>query len=171
MRKSFAWICFAGGMVLEVLPVSAHAAQLPPRAAGLWQSTTTVTGADGQPLPNGSNIVTVSCVDPATDLKFFLSGAHECSQLTIAGAGQQYTIDGACTHHGKPVTVHETLLYASPQAVTLTASVQTSSGPVSVTSQMQWQGACLAGMTPGDEGVISNGTFAKSDNINDPNNQ
>jgi len=39
------------------------AANLPARTAGLWQSTTTVAGPDGKPLPGTTKVVTVSCVD------------------------------------------------------------------------------------------------------------
>ena len=149
----------------------AAAASLPARAPGLWQSTTTVQGPDGQALPNASDVVTVSCVDPATDLKFFISGGSACTSLTISGAGSHFTIDGSCAEQGRPVSIHETLDYVSPEQVTLTARMNSPSGPVKVTSQMQWQGACLDGMVPGDEGNIVNGAFSKADNINDPDNQ
>jgi hypothetical protein len=149
----------------------AGAATLPGRTPGLWQSTTTVSGADGQPLPNASNVVTVSCVDPATDIKFFTSGHSACTSLAISGTGSSYAIDGACVQMGKKVTIHETLVYASAQAVTLTAKLEAASGPVDVTSQLQWQGDCPAGMAPGDEGNIVNGAFSKADNIDDAANQ
>jgi hypothetical protein len=154
--------CAAGG---------AQAATLPARAPGLWQSTTTVTGANGEPLPHASDVVTLSCVDPSTDLKFFTTNGSDCSSLAISGAGSTYKIDGACTQNGKPVRVDETLVYASPQAVRLTAKLDAPMGPVTVTSQLQWQGDCLAGMVPGDEGNVVNGMFSKADNINDPDNQ
>jgi hypothetical protein len=150
---------------------SAVAATLPARAPGLWQSTTTVTGANGQPLPHADNVVTVSCVDPATDIKFFISGQSACSTMNISGSGSSYAIDGTCTDQGKPVKIQETLTYASAQNVTLTAALDSSMGPVTVTSQLQWQGACLDGMQPGDEGNIVNGAFSKADNITDSDNQ
>jgi hypothetical protein len=149
----------------------AAAASLPARAPGLWQSTTTVLGTDGKPLANAQNVVTLSCVDPATDLKFFISGGSACSSLTISGAGTDYTIDGHCLQQGKAVRIHESLAYASPQSVALKASLDTATGPVTVVSQLQWQGQCLAGMLPGDEGNVVNGLFSKTDNIDDPVNQ
>lgn len=149
----------------------AAAATLPAREPGLWQSTTTVTGQDGQPIPKATNIVTVSCVDPATDIKFFTSGDSACSSLAIDGSGGTYTINGTCTQQGKPVSIHETLVYASSRSVTLTAKLDSPMGPVNIASHLQWQGACLAGMVPGDEGNIVNGAFNKADNINDPGNQ
>jgi hypothetical protein len=149
----------------------AMAATLPARAPGLWQSTTTVTGADGKPLANAANVVTVSCVDPATDIKFFVSGGSACSRLVIAGTGATYTIDGSCMQQGKPVRIHETLTYDSNQRVALIATLGAATGPVTVTSQLQWQGACPSGMAPGDEGDMANGVFSKADNIDDPVNQ
>jgi len=146
----------------------AQAATLPARAPGLWQSTTTVLDASGQAIANATDVVTVSCVDPATDLKFFTSGDDNCSSLTISGSGSTYMIDGQCTQQGKPVTVDETLTYASAQSVVLTAKLDSTMGPVTVTSNLQWQGDCLPGMEPGDEGSIVNGQFSKADNVNDP---
>jgi hypothetical protein len=149
----------------------AAGATLPTRAPGLWKSTTTVTGPNGQPLPNAADVVTVSCVDPATDIKFFISGGSACSSLRISGSGTAYGIDGTCTQLGKPVSIHETLIYADARDVTLKAKMDSSSGLVNVTSQLQWQGGCLAGMAPGDEGNIVNGAFSKADNIDDSANQ
>jgi hypothetical protein len=149
----------------------ASGATLPARAPGLWKSITTVTGPDGQPLPNAANVVTISCVDPATDIKFFISGGSACSSLRISGSGMSYAIDGTCTQLGKPVSIHETLVYADARNVTLKAKMDSSAGLVNVTSQLQWQGDCLAGMAPGDEGSIMNGAFSKADNIDDSANQ
>jgi len=156
---------------LAAAAAPALAASLPARAPGLWQSTTTVTGADGKPLPHADGIITVSCVDPATDIKFFLSNESACTSFAITGAGSTYQISGTCTQTGKPVSINETLNYVSPQQVTLTAKLDAPSGPVTVTSQLQWQGDCLSGMVPGDEGSIVGGAFSKVDNINDPANQ
>ncbi len=149
---------------------AAVAATLPARAPGLWQSTTTVTGPDGKPLPNAENVVTVSCVDPSTDIKFFTSNGSDCTSLDISGSGTKYAINGSCKQRGNPVQIHETLNYASPQSVVLTAKLESPAGVVTVSSQLQWQGDCLAGMVPGDEGSIVSGAFSKADNINDSDN-
>jgi hypothetical protein len=156
---------------LFVLPVFAAAQSLPARAPGLWQSTTTVTGANGQPLPNASNVITLSCVDPATDQRFFTTGESHCSAFTMSGSGQTYSIKSTCDQLGKTVHIAETLTYASPQAVTLQAQLVYPSGPITITSALAWQGPCLAGMQPGDEGNLVAGAFSKSDNVNDPANQ
>ena len=156
---------------LTAATAPALAANLPARAPGLWQSTTTVTGADGKPLPHAQDIITVSCVDPATDIKFFLSNESACTSFAITGAGNTYQISGSCLQTGRPVNIDETLNYVSPKQVTLTAKLDAPSGPVTVTSQLQWQGDCLPSMAPGEEGSIVNGTFSKVDNINDPANQ
>lgn len=149
----------------------AWAATLPARDPGLWQSTTTVTGPDGKPLANATDVVTVSCVDPANDTKFFLSDASKCTNLDISGSGGKYAINGTCRQQGRELNIDETLDYASSKAVTLTAKYDAPMGQLTVTSKLQWQGPCLPGMEPGDEGSIQNGVFSKVDNINDQANQ
>jgi len=161
----------AAAILLLLTPAAAAAATLPARTPGLWQSTTSVTGPDGKPVPHGTNVVTISCVDPATDLKFFTSGDSACPDLSITGSFSHFVIDGACAQLGQHVQIHETLDYASPQSVTINASLDSGNGPVNVVSHLAWQGACLPGMKPGDEGSIVGGVFVKSDNINDPANQ
>jgi hypothetical protein len=146
-------------------PVMAAAATLPARQPGLWQSTTSVTDAQGNPLPNAQNLVTVSCVDPATDFKFLTSGASQCKKLAISGQGSDYAINGVCTTPGKVVTIHVKLSYASAQSLSLSAVVESANGPLTVTSQLQYQGDCLPGMKPGDEGSIMNGQFSRADNV------
>ena len=153
------------------LAMPAMAATLPARAPGLWRSVTTVLGENGQPLANAENVVTLSCVDPQTDIKFFISGGSACSSLTIAGGGKDYAIDGHCMQQGRQVHIRESLVYANPQNVALKARLDAATGPVTVLSKFQWQGACLAGMLPGDEGNMVNGVFSKTDNINDSINQ
>jgi hypothetical protein len=165
MRK-----CLLAGLVL--VPLAARAQQsLPNRAPGLWRSITTVIGADGQPLPNASNVITVSCVDPANDQRFFMSEESHCSALSVSGGGHDYAIDGTCDQRGKTVHIAETLGYASDQAVTLHAQMSLPSGPISVSSSLAWQGPCLAGMQPGDDAALVAGAFSKADNINDPDNR
>jgi hypothetical protein len=158
-------------VLASMICAPAVAADLPSRAAGLWQSVTTVTGPDGQPLPNAANVVTVSCVDELNDQKFFTSEQSDCSSLTISGSGNSYSIDGACQGQGRQVKIHETLLYADSKNLQLTAVYDGTGGRMTVTSQLQWQGPCLPGMQAGDEGNISGGVFSKTDNINDTANQ
>jgi len=148
-----------------LVPALVAAATLPPRQPGLWQSTTSVTDAQGNPLPAAQNVVTVSCVDPATDFKFLTSGASQCKHLTISGHGSDYAINGVCTTPGKVVTIHVSLSYASSQSVSLNAVVDSPNGPLTVSSQLQYQGDCLPGMKPGDEGSIVNGQFSLADNV------
>jgi hypothetical protein len=156
---------------LYVFPPAARAATLPARQPGLWQSSTLVTLPDGTKARGGAPVVTVSCVDPSTDLKFFTVGGSECSFLNISGGGTQYAIDSHCSDQGKPVTVHETLDYVDAQTVEINGTVNSGNGPISLSAELKFQGACLAGMVPGDEGDIENGQFVKTDNINDPGNQ
>lgn len=160
------------GLVLGILiTVPAFAAKLPARTPGLWQSTTTVTGPNGKPLPGVAAMVTVSCVDALNDQKFFTADKSACSSLSITGSGNRYAIDGVCTEQDHNVTIHETLLYSGPQALQLTATYNGPSGQMTVTSQMHWQGQCLPGMQPGDEGSLTGNVFTKTDNINDSANQ
>jgi hypothetical protein len=165
---------FRGLAVVFLACFAAHAAaadSLPARQPGLWQSTTNVTTQAGTPVPHGSNIVSVSCVDPMTDIKFFTSGQSQCANLSISGAGNTYSISGTCSNFGKPTSIDETLTYAGAQTVTLKAVVDSNAGPLKVVSQLAYQGACLPGMAPGDEGSLVNGAFSKADNINDLDNQ
>ncbi len=158
-------------MIFGLAAQSAVAADLPSRAPGLWQSTTTVTGPDGKPLANAVNVVTVSCVDALTDQKFFISGGSACDSLNISGDGNTFKIDGTCRQQGRAVKIRETLVYADAKDVQLKAHMGSGARAMTVTSQLQWQGECLDGMQPGDEGNIVNGTFNKADNINDNANQ
>jgi hypothetical protein len=164
--RLFFALALAGASVSQ-----AFAADLPGRTPGLWQSTTTVMGADGQPLANAVNVVTLSCVDDQTDQKFLLSGASSCTTLTVSGESGSYTIDGVCSQQGQPVQIHEALVYADSKDVKLTAHLGTGTTAMTVNSQMVWQGDCMPGMLPGDEGNLVNGAFSKADNITDPSNQ
>jgi hypothetical protein len=162
---------FSGLFLASLISAPALAADLPSRAPGLWQSTTTVTGPDGKPLANAVNAVTVSCVDALNDQKFFTSNQSACSSLNITGSGNSYSIDGACNGRGQAVQIHETLVYADAKDLQLTAVYNGAQGQMTVTSQLQWQGDCLPGMQPGDEGNYTGGVFSKTDNINDSFNQ
>ncbi len=166
MRNTI-WLALLGAVMAH----AAGAAVLPSRTPGLWQSISTVRGPDGQVLPNASDVVTVSCVDADNDIKFFTSGEMACTSLDVSGAGQRFTILGACTAQGRPLKIRETLFYADPRNVQLQAQLSGPSGPIRITARLQWQGECLPGMMPGDEGNIVNGVFSKADNINDPANQ
>lgn len=158
----------SGLLLAALVAAPALAVKLPARTPGLWKSTTTAAGPDGKPLPGEKAVVTVSCVDALNDQGFFTSGMNDCSSLSITGSGNRYDIDGVCTSRGQRITIHETLLYAGPQALQLTATFAGPNGAGSVTSQMAWQGACLPGMQPGDEGSLNGDVFTKTDNINNP---
>ena len=161
----------SGFFLAALIAVPAMAADLPARTPGLWQSTTTVIGPDGKPVAHEVNVVTVSCVDALDDQKFFTSNQSACSSLKISGSGNSYSIDSACNNQGQTLQIQETLVYAGPQALQLKAVYNSASGQMTITSQLQWQGSCLPGMLPGDEGNISAGAFSKTDNINDSYNQ
>lgn len=161
---------FSGLFLASLLAAPALAADLPNRAPGLWQSTTTETGPDGQPVPGAENVVTVSCVDALNDQKFFTSNRNACSNLTISGQGNNFSIDGSCNGQGQAVHIHETLVYGTKD-MQLKAVYNGAEGTMTVTSQLAWQGECPAGMLAGDEGNLAGGVFSKSDNINDTANQ
>jgi hypothetical protein len=165
----FTWIFAAAGFFVSA---SAQAASLPARQAGMWQSSTVVTLADGTKAGGGSPVVTVSCVDALNDQKFFLIKGSACSSLDVSGQDGQYRIDGTCAHAGKPVTVHETLNYVDAQTVDLAGTVDAGTGPITLNAELKFAGACPAGMQPGDEGSFgADGKFDKTDNINDFDNQ
>jgi hypothetical protein len=165
--RSEIWLAVAASL----LPQAAGAATLPSRAPGLWQSVSIVRGPDGAILPNADNVVTVTCVDAENDAKFFTSGESACTQLNMSGAGQHFTINGACSELGRKMTIHEILFYQDAQNVQLQARLNLPAGPINIAARLRWQGACLPGMMPGDEGSIVNGVFSKADNINDPANR
>ena len=168
----------ASGLFLtSLIAAPAFAVNLPSRTPGLWQSITTVTGPNGKPLAHEMNVVTVSCIDALNDQTFFTSEKSACSSLTVAGGGNSYSIDAVCQgqsmdqDQGQNVKIHQTLTYSGPQALSLQAAYITATGQMTVTSQLQWQGQCPAGMQPGDEGYMAGGNFSKTDNINDSYNQ
>ncbi len=166
------WMPVVAGVLVLVSAVPSRAASLPARQPGLWQSSTVVTMPDGTKARGGAPVVTVSCVDALNDQKFFLINGSSCSSLNVSGQGGHYSIDGTCSHAGKPVTVHETLTYVNAQTVQLAGTVDAGSGPITLNAQLTYGGACPAGMQPGDEGSIdANGNFDKTDNINDFDNQ
>lgn len=166
MKRMLSGLCLSA-----LLAAPALAVNLPARTPGLWQSTSSVTGPDGKPVAGVPVVVTVSCVDALDDQGFFTSQKSACSSLTITGSGNSFAIDGVCAQQGGTVNIHETLLYSGPQALLLTATYNGPSGQMTVTSQMQWKGQCLAGMRPGDEGSLNGDVFTKTDNINDSGNQ
>ncbi len=171
MRDSLNARSLAGALLLMSLAAPACAATLPPRQPGLWQITTNVTDADGKPLPGGSNLVSVNCVDPSTDLKFFTSKGSACSSIVINGSGTTYTIDSVCAQGGKTAKIHEALVYQDAQNISLSGTYDAGAGVINISSALTYQGDCPAGMLPGDEGSMVNGVFAKTDNINDSDNQ
>jgi len=146
-------------------------ADLPPRTPGLWQSTSTVIGPNGKPVAHEVDVVTVSCIDAMNDQKFFTSNQSACTSLAISGSGNRYSISGICNNQGQNLQIHMDLTYSGAQALQLKAVYRTAQGQMTVTSQLQWQGECLPGMVPGDEGNITGGAFLKADNINDSYNQ
>ncbi|WP_298222353.1 DUF3617 family protein [Acidocella sp.] len=159
-----------GGLIAALyLTAIAHAAQLPARASGLWQSKTSVFGPNDRPMAQAQNVVTLTCVDPETDQKFLLVGQSRCSELTVSGSGATYEINGICAQPAGTAKIHETLHYSSSKSLQLKANFSTSSGKISMTSNLQWMGKCPAGMVPGDEGEMVNGSFVKAGNINDHN--
>lgn len=119
-------------------------------------------------MPQAQNVVVLSCVDAATDQKFLLSGSGACSQLKVSGAGGHYKIEGVCKQGGGQVRIDEALTYVGDKSVLLKAALKAPGGTVTMTSSLHWQGPCLPGMEPGDEGAMVDGRFSKSGNINDP---
>lgn len=155
-----------GLVVLLVLAArGAGAASLPARQPGLWLSSTIVTLADGTKYRGGAPVVTVSCVDPATDLKFFTYSGPSCGALQISGTGRQFELQGSCTGPAGAQKIATSLTYLNPTTVELVGSVTSAAGVVRLNGELRYQGPCLPGMVPGDEGDIENGQFVKSDNV------
>jgi hypothetical protein len=153
-------------VLLLMLAHGARAASLPARQAGLWLSSTIVTLADGTKYRGGAPVVTVSCVDPATDLKFFTYSGPSCGALQISGAGRQFELHGSCNGQAGAQKIATSLTYLDASTVELIGSVTSAAGVVRLNGELKYQGPCLPGMVPGDEGDIENGQFVKSDNVN-----
>jgi len=157
-------------------PVVAHAdPQFPPRKAGLWENTMTMSNAtmNGQKMPGTmgppGGMVSYSCVDPASDLKLMKRGETAqggCAPPVFAGGGDSFTMQDTCTmQNGATLNISSTMTFLDDQHVVVDAKTSGTqmSGDMHVNSA--WTEACPAGVMPGDYGMMMNGSFMKQGNV------
>lgn len=142
-------------LVVPIFAVCAGAARadsLPNYKAGLWESSTKISGL-------ASSMAGKFCLDGNSDelaLNQFMNNPHsKCAAPVIKGSGSRYTIDTECTMMGSKVSSN-TVLEGDFNAQ-YTATVTTKFDPPMpgapkdpVVMAMKWVGPCPAGMKPGD---------------------
>ncbi len=150
------------------LAAASASTTLPPRKAGLWQTTMTMTMVmDGQPH-GGQPAVTVLCMDPQVEAveqqKMFGSN---CGSLS--GSGGSYTLTGSCPapHGGGTLTTHGTMTMSGDTAAHIDMNTSSPQFSAHVVSESEWIGPCPAGLNPGDLGTMQNGVFVKMGNALD----
>jgi hypothetical protein len=161
---------------LPALLLGAQAARadttLPPRKPGLWQTTMVMKmSVNGNPMPGGpapSN--SVMCSDAKTDaesMKKMAGGDGHCSQFSINGGGNVYTMQGTCSSPmgGGMMTIHSTMTKESDTKYHLVTDTSSAMMSGNMVADSTWLGACPAGVAPGDFGSMQNGQFVKSGNM------
>ncbi len=144
----------------------------PPRKAGLWENTSTMSNMmmNGQKMPGmPPGMVSVSCVDPASDLKLMkraAQGRGNCPPPDYAGSGGNFTINVTCAmQNGQTMTMAGTMTYVSDEHVVMDMQMSGTQMTGHMHVDSVWSGACPAGFAPGDYGMEMNGTFQKEGNV------
>jgi hypothetical protein len=149
--------------------------QFPPRKAGLWENTMTMSNAmmNGQKMPSAmgppGGMVSYSCVDPASDLKLMKrgeAGQGGCPPPVFGGGGDRFTMQDTCTmQNGATLNISATMTFLNDQHVVVVSHTSGTqmSGDMNVNSV--WTGSCPAGVMPGDYGMMMNGSFQKQGNV------
>jgi hypothetical protein len=139
--------------LLVICAVSASAADLPTRKAGLWEITTGM---------GGHSVKMQQCVDAATDRAMQTrSGTApngDCSKRDVQKSGTTTTIDAVCTIAGKTRTSHIVVNGSFDSEYTLTVTSQAEGQPAGppATLSAKWLGPCAADQRPGDM-IMPNG--------------
>ena len=143
-------------LAMLCLSVSAAAAEMPSRKAGLWEIKTN-TGR-----PNVPQVSIRQCIDAATD-KMMQSNAgppsaqRQCTQTNVQKSGDTVTIESTCTVAGKSVTSHAVVTGSFDSSYTMNVTTQGGpSGGGNVTMTAKWLGPCAADQRPGDM-IMPNG--------------
>ncbi len=164
-------------VVMVVFSAAAHAdPNFPPRKAGLWQTTMTMKNMtmNGQKMPGPmgppGGIISASCVDPANDLKLMkraAAGEHGCAPPVFSGGGDHYTMADSCNlPDGTQMSMNGSMTYVSDEEVTVETQMSSTKMSGDMHMDSKWVGACPAGIVPGDFGMMMNGTFHKTGNVN-----
>ena len=141
---------------------------LPPRKAGLWQTTMTMTMMMNGETRGGRPAVSVLCTDPQVE-------AIEQRQMTgndcgsFSRSGDTYTLQGSCAapNGAGTLTTHGTLTMNGDTAAHMDAETSGPQFSGHIVADSKWIGPCPAGMNPGDRGQMVNGSFVKMGNVLD----
>ena len=152
------------------LATAAASTTLPPRKAGLWQTTSTMTMVMGGTTHGGQPIITELCSNPQVDaiVQQHMAGGH-CGGMSFTGSGGSYTLQGSCPAPGGGgnLVTHGTMTMTGDTASHLDTSTTSPQFSAHMVADSKWVGACPAGMQPRDEGQVQNGAFVKMGNITD----
>ncbi|OYV49486.1 MAG: hypothetical protein B7Y73_06405 [Acidocella sp. 35-58-6] len=160
-----------GLLILGLSSGAAGASTLPDRRAGFWQTTMTPTmhmTVNGQVMDRtGQTMVTALCTDPATEAlerKKLMSGG--CMQSDFVADGNAYDIHGSCPGpHGAAMVSQGKITVDSDTQTEVDFTMTGSGMTIHMVGQSKWLGACPAGVAPGDMGMMQNGTFVKTGNV------
>jgi len=151
----------AGLVLLAVSVISASAADLPMRKAGLWEITTSVAS---------HSIKMQQCTDANTDQAMQARAGsapqRDCSKRDVQKAGATTTIDAVCTFAGKTMTSHIVVTGTFDSEYTLTMTSQAEGMPAGTTATLKakWLGPCAADQKPGDM-ILPNGMKLNIQNL------
>lgn len=145
-------------VVLAILaPSLAHALDVPPRKAGLWEMTMTF---EGRNLPQQH---IKQCIDAATD-KMMNSlggqmGKEACAQQNVQQTAGSIVVDSTCKIGGGTIVSHAVVTGDFNSAYTVTvdskhegamAPGMPASGDTKMVVAAKWLGPCAADQKPGD---------------------
>jgi hypothetical protein len=138
-----------------VFAISASAAELPARKAGLWEITSSASGRA---------MKMQHCIDGSTDQAMQGHGgaaaASDCSKRDVQKSRSTMTVDSVCTVAGKAVTSHIVVNGSFDSEYTMAITSQgggVPGGQSGVTLTARWLGPCAADQKPGDM-IMPNGT-------------
>lgn len=139
--------------ILVLGAVSAAAAELPSRKAGLWELSTKT--------PDGHAVSMRQCVDAKTDAALqSMSGGmaqRACSKRDVQRSGDTITMDSVCTFAGRTTTAHAVITGSFDSGYTMVLTSQGDGVPARTTTMTaKWIGPCAADQKPGDM-IMANG--------------
>ncbi|HQT63103.1 MAG: hypothetical protein B7Z75_12570 [Acidocella sp. 20-57-95] len=89
-----------------------------------------------------------------------------CMRTDFVADGNSYDIHGSCTGPRGAAMVSQGKITVDSDILTETDMTMTGSGmTIHMVGQSKWLGACPAGVVPGDTGMMQNGSFVKTGNV------
>jgi hypothetical protein len=151
------------------------ATTLPPRKPGFWVTTMVVRLSLPGSVPDqdAAPIVTALCTNAATDAEEarLMTGGfgQKCSAFAVDGGGARYTISSTCADpRGGTMTMQGVVTLTGNDAIHVESRTSSAHMTGMMVGDSKWQGACPAGVMPGDIGHLQNGRFVKLANILNP---